>query len=453
MPGKEKLKKKGTKHNPLAEDLENDRFATMTTRSAKPQRGDKDSDGYYVPSAVTKKIIGVAQRQITDEDDYTGEDELQPHSAIPGVDLTEEEEEELYGHRDDDEEAEETYSDVQLEYDDAESQQSEMQQFEDLGEEYDIDDEEGRLLEKFQPATSMQSRNLADIIAQKIKEKKAQGAHAAGECDSQAGDPFAKIDRRVVKVYSAIGAVLKNYTSGKIPKAFKVLPHIQNWEQLLLLTRPHDWSPHATYSATRIFAAALNERMAQRFYSAILLPIVHTAIEANKKLHPAQYQAVRKALFKPIAFFKGFLLPLITEAEFECTLKEALIIGSVLQKCHLPPIPTAVTIVKMCEVPFSSAQCVFLRILVDKKMALPYQCIDALILYFHRFVTSHPSDEKLPVLWHQTFLLFVQYYKQDFTQAQLDLLKAVCSKHFHPGITPEVRREIALAEGKKSAYH
>ena len=37
------------------------------------------------------------------------------------------------------------------------------------------------------------------------------------------------------------------------------------------------------------------------------------------------YQALRKALFKPGAFFKGFLLPLCESGN--CTLREATIIG------------------------------------------------------------------------------------------------------------------------------
>lgn len=440
MVGKERPRKKGAKHNPLGEDLDNDKLAASSTRvrTTKAQNEER-----YISHNETKKIIGVARKQLQDDDEAIGVEEEEEDEEDDEPELV------PYDGEGDDSRSD-ADSEVVLDYDEVESQVSELGTFEDLGDQLNIDDEEGRLLEKFQPATGVQSRNLADIIMTKIKDQKVASGE---ETDSMMGGESQKIDKRVVKVYAAIGAVLKSYTSGKIPKAFKVLPHVQNWEQLILLTRPHDWSPHATYSATRIFASALNERMAQRFYSAILLPIIHTEIEKNKKLHPAQYMAVRKALFKPVAFFKGMLLPLITEAEFECTLKEALIIGSILQKSHLPPIPTAVTLVKICEAPFSSAQCVILRIFIDKKMALPYQCVDALVLYFHRFCSTHSSAEQLPVLWHQTFLLFVTYYKNDFNDAQLNLLKQVCTKHFHHHITPEVRREIAFAQGKKSQYH
>lgn len=64
------------------------------------------------------------------------------------------------------------------------------------------------------------------------------------------------------------------------------------------------------YAATRIFTSNLTEKMAQRFFNLVLLPRVRDDIAEFKKLNFHLYQALRKALFKPGAFFKGFLLPL-----------------------------------------------------------------------------------------------------------------------------------------------
>ena len=302
--------------------------------------------------------------------------------------------------------------------------------------------EEARLLEKFQPKkmSSVHGKtSLADLILHKI------GQYEKDKTNPNQPKDHLKstIDPKVVKVYSSMAFVLKKFKSGKIPKAFQILPHVMNWESLIWLTKPHEWSPHIVYRATRMFVSSLNERMAQRFYSAILLPIIHTYIEEHKKLHPEQYRAVRKALFKPVAFFKGFLLPLLTEEEFECTLNEALIVGSIIRKCHLPPVPTAVTIVKLCEVRFSSAQCVILRILIDKKMGLPYQCIDVLSTYFFNFTLTHPSSEPLPVIWHQMLLIFIKYYKSSLNANQLEQMKQLCTHHFHYAITPEIRRYLS----------
>merc|ERR1712217_460225 len=120
---------------------------------------------------------------------------------------------------------------------------------------------------------------------------------------------------------------MKHYKSGKLPKAFKVLPSLTNWEEVLSLTNPLAWSPAAMYEAVNIFASNLNPRMAQRFYNLVLLPAVRQNIADYKKLSFHYYRALRKALFKPAAFFKGVLLPLAIEG---CTLQEATILSSVL---------------------------------------------------------------------------------------------------------------------------
>ena len=44
--------------------------------------------------------------------------------------------------------------------------------------------------------------------------------------------------------------------------------------------------------------------------------------------------ALKKALFKPAAFFKGILLPLAESGN--CTLREATIVSSILAKCSIP---------------------------------------------------------------------------------------------------------------------
>lgn len=73
----------------------------------------------------------------------------------------------------------------------------------------------------------------------------------------------------------------------------------------------------------------MNSKMAQRFFNLVLLPAVQDDIRDNKKLNFHLYLALKKSLYKPASFFKGVLLPL---CESRCTLREALIICSVLQK-------------------------------------------------------------------------------------------------------------------------
>ena len=41
-----------------------------------------------------------------------------------------------------------------------------------------------------------------------------------------------QLDERVVSFYKSIRQILQKYRSGKLPKAFKIIPSLQNWEQV-----------------------------------------------------------------------------------------------------------------------------------------------------------------------------------------------------------------------------
>lgn len=230
---------------------------------------------------------------------------------------------------------------------------------------------------------------------------------------------------------------LEKYRSGKVPKAFKVIAQFKNWEQLLHLTKPDKWSAAAVYQATRIFASNLKEKMAQRFFNLILMPRIRDDINFYHRLNFHLYQALRKALFKPGAFFKGFLLPMCEERQ--CTLRESIIIGSVLAKNSLPVLHSCAAIMKLAEMEYSGANSIFLRVLLDKKYALPYRVVDSVVFHFLGF---RNETRTLPVLWFQCFLTFVQRYKEHVSSEQKQALLEICKIQVHAGITPEIRREL-----------
>lgn len=58
--------------------------------------------------------------------------------------------------------------------------------------------------------------------------------------------------------------MLSRYKSGKIPKAFKILPKLKNWEYILNITQPELWTPNATYQATKIFVSSLSPKLAEQ---------------------------------------------------------------------------------------------------------------------------------------------------------------------------------------------
>ena len=64
-------------------------------------------------------------------------------------------------------------------------------------------------------------------------------------------------------IFPRVGFMLSRYRSGKIPKAFKIIPRLKNWEEILELTRPESWTPNATYQATKIFVSNLSPRLSE----------------------------------------------------------------------------------------------------------------------------------------------------------------------------------------------
>lgn len=280
--------------------------------------------------------------------------------------------------------------------------------------------------------------SLADLVMGKIKEKETELASQASEAA-----PYSELNPRVVQLFTGVGKILSTYRTGKLPKALKIIPTLRNWDQVLYVTEPDTWTAAAMFQATRIFSSNLNDRMAQRFYNLCLLPRVRDDIAEYKKLNFHLYMAVKKALFKPGAWFRGLLLP-ICEAG-DCSLREAVILSSVLTRTSIPVLQSSAALLKLAEYPYTGANSIFIRVLLDKKYALPFRVIDALVFHFHRFATD---DREPPVLWHQCLLIFVQRYKEDITSEQKEALLELLRKHKHHTITADVRREIRLSRSR-----
>uniref|UniRef100_A0A915B6Y6 Bystin n=2 Tax=Parascaris univalens TaxID=6257 RepID=A0A915B6Y6_PARUN len=307
-----------------------------------------------------------------------------------------------------------------------------------------IDPKEEAAIEKFLIKKDERAqKTLFEIIQEKIDQKKFEIETRM----SQNGDDLAvrKLDPEVIDMYRQVGTVLSTYRSGKIPKAFKIIPKMINWEQLLYLTNPDKWSAAAMYQATRMFASNLNAKLCQRFYRYVLLPRLRDDIDEYKKLNFHLYQALHKATYKPQAFFKGIILPLCESGT--CTLREATIFGSVLTKSSLPMLHAAVAMLKISEMEYTGANSLFLRILIDKKYTLPYRALDGIVKHFLRF---RKDERHLPVLWQQSFLAFAQRYKNDISEKQREALLEIVKVHHHYQISPEIRRELLSVEREKS---
>ncbi|KAL5994478.1 hypothetical protein ACLOJK_024530 [Asimina triloba] len=260
----------------------------------------------------------------------------------------------------------------------------------------EIDEEDEKVLEAFMSKDAGPQLTLTDLIIQRIKEKDAE-----------------------------------------VISAFKHITSMEVWEDVLYLTEPEKWSPNAMYQATRIFASNLGPRKAQRFYNLVLLPRVREDIKKNKRLHFSLYQALMKSLYKPAAFFKGILLPLCQSGT--CNLREAVIVGSVIQKASIPPLHSSAALMKLAEMEYCGTTSYFIKLFLDKKYALPYRVLDAVVDHFMRFL----EDTRLmPVIWHQSLLAFVQRYKNELTKEEKDNLERLVQYQKHHLVTPEIRREL-----------
>ena len=75
-------------------------------------------------------------------------------------------------------------------------------------------------------------RTIADIIMDKLTEKKTEIQSQMSD-DSRTLGGEIQLDERVIKMYSQIKTVLQKYRSGKLPKAFKIVPSLNNWEHVI----------------------------------------------------------------------------------------------------------------------------------------------------------------------------------------------------------------------------
>ena len=72
-------------------------------------------------------------------------------------------------------------------------------------------------------------------------------------------------------------------------KFFNILPQLENWEELILLCSPQNWTPQANFEATKLFASNLAAVLAEKFNKLVLLPNIRNDIKSNKKLNIHYY--------------------------------------------------------------------------------------------------------------------------------------------------------------------
>ncbi|KAL9647135.1 hypothetical protein ABK040_004851 [Willaertia magna] len=317
--------------------------------------------------------------------------------------------------------------------------------------EIELNEEEQQALNFFlNEDENRQNINISNVIAKNIQEKAKEANLQFNEEDLER-----KLNNKVVTAYRAVGKVLSTYRSGKFPKIFAVIPQLENWEEIIYLTHPDQWTTQALYKAVGIFASQSNEQVTQRFYNMILLPrIRNNILEENSRkktqvrgykrttkqhlvLNHHLYQAMFKAIYRPAPFFKGIILPLCEENDF--SFKEAYIMGGLLKKISIPILHSAAALMRILQLDFSSPRCMIIKSLIDKRYALPTQVIQAVVKHFTHFMSVNLTQE-LPSIWFQTLLDFVEYYNFQLSHGQRKHLKELVKVHKHYSMSPQIRK-------------
>lgn len=460
------------RHNPLLKDISSQggnlrtvprsSSSSQKKKSSKKQRhndeDDEESGGGegFLDASSSRKILQLAKEQ---QDELEQEDEIQNKPSFAQsfknqqIDSEEEEEEDEYSDFEEEEEVEEIVYDEEDAEVDPKDAELFNKYFQSNGENNNNNDDDN----SFQPTI-----NLADKILAKIQEKESQQQQQQQQSSpDNSNEDAVLLPPKVILAYEKIGQILSTYTHGKLPKLFKILPSLKNWQDVLYVTNPNSWTPHATYEATKLFVSNLSSNEATVFIETILLPRFRDSIENSDdhSLNYHIYRALKKSLYKPGAFFKGFLLPLV---DGYCSVREATIAASVLTKVSVPVLHSSVALTQLLTRDFNPATTVFIRVLIEKKYALPYQTLDELVFYFMRFrnatinqdenmenmdidqekTTKVNNGPQLPVVWHKAFLSFATRYKNDLTDDQKDFLLETVRQRFHPLIGPEIRREL-----------
>jgi essential nuclear protein 1 len=253
--------------------------------------------------------------------------------------------------------------------------------------------------------------------------------------DANSGD----ISAELVDLYTRMGKWMAAYRSGKVLKGLKMIPSLNNWEEVVYLMNPLDWSAAAHYEANRIFVSNLKPQSAQRYLNLVLLPAVREDIAQHKKLNFHYYEALKKALYKPQAFFRGILLPLALEG---CSTREAIILGSVVSKMSIPVNHSAAALYRIAGVTpieWTSPVAVLMSAMISKRYALPNLVVQQVASHFSAFATA---SEDPPVIWHVGLLSFVQIYGPSLNQDSRDQLLELLKVRGHPQIGIEIRREL-----------
>ncbi|KAK2190599.1 hypothetical protein NP493_74g00038 [Ridgeia piscesae] len=207
---------KAKRQTPLAKQILEDDSVRPTGRTKQRQRNEDDEE--YVDERLSRKILEQARSQ---------QEELESEHGLsaPGRGKL--------GKKTDGKVRRTTSlgkpTDGSSDESSDDDEEEEMAGNEEIYDKFEVNEEDEKALEMFLSHNPPVRRTLADIIQEKITEKKTE---IQTQFSDNASVVMQQLDDRVVNMYKTIGMILRKYRSGKLPKAFKIIPALNNWEQV-----------------------------------------------------------------------------------------------------------------------------------------------------------------------------------------------------------------------------
>jgi len=295
----------------------------------------------------------------------------------------------------------------------------EEEEFDNIELDLEADDEESRaLFELFKPSIVEEVEKLQDKI----------------ESTSHLNDENAII------IYKQLGQLLRSYKSGRLPKAVNVVAStkIGGWYELLLYSKPHEWSINALHAVTVLFSQSASDKRFTKFLRNIVLENMREILEKSKKLPRNVWQALIAASKRPSCFINGILDPL--SKEIQCSQKEARVISAIISRIKIPRDHVNAFIIKLVEEKeINVTRTIFVARFVQKGQGMAIRTIDAIFAYFMQFTGE---TETQPVLWHKALLDFVKHYGKELLDEQKEALFELIQRQHHHSISAEIKKVL-----------
>ncbi|ORE10651.1 Bystin-domain-containing protein [Rhizopus microsporus var. microsporus] len=239
--------------------------------------------------------------------------------------------------------------------------------------------------------------------------------------------PLSTSNPKVAEIYKRLGMFLSRYKIGKLPRSFKIMPMLKNWEEVIYLTQPDHWTPQAMYEASKLFMSHNTVQM-QNFISYVLFPYTRQRITNNSNYHLEYpvFLALQTALLNARIFTLGYLKPLCESGE--CTAMEASVIGCIMAlHTKLKPVPILWSLMSL---PFSIPTTLFILVALERKRKRIPRAFYRPLTYY--FIRAAESANQLPYIWYQALYVFAKYCADELDKSELyRLMKLVRARKGH----------------------